>query len=110
MRAFKQRNDIAFAGTAGLICCLLASCVPREMSMTVLIPESLGVMINLVPESYPAEMLSGLLVSLCRLGMMVGTLLAYPLTSGRWAQSRMKWTVVSCGAVQFAALVVFAAG
>ena len=94
LRCLKQRNDFVAGGMAGLIFCLLFSSLPREMSMTVQIPESLGVMINLVPESYPVEMLSGLLVSLSRLGMMLGTLLTYPLTSGRWHQPRLKWAVV----------------
>ena len=76
--------------------------------MTVVIPESLGIMISLVPEAYPIEMLSGLLVSLCRLGMMLGTLLTYPLTSGRWNQPRLKWVTVGCTVVHTAALVVFA--
>jgi len=109
LRCLKQRNDFGAGGMAGLIFCLLFSSLPREMSMTVQIPESLGVMINLVPESYPVEMLSGLLISLCRLGMMLGTLLTYPLTSGRWHQPRLKLAVVVCGVVHTAALVVFAA-
>ena len=108
LRCLKQRNEFVAGGMAGLIFCLLISSLPREMSMTVQIPESLGVMTNLVPESYPVELLSGLLVSLCRLGMMLGTLLTYPLTSGRWHQPRLKWVVVGCGIVHTAALVVFA--
>ena len=107
LRTFKQRNEYAVGGTAGIICCLLLTSLPREMFMTVLIPESLGFMGQLVPETYPIELLSGLLISVCRLGMMTGCLVAYPLTSGRWNQPRLKRVVVGCGAAQIAALLVF---
>ena len=108
-RTFRQENAAAFGGMAGLVCTLLARTPLGDMFMTVLIPESLGMMNNLVPESYPIEMLSGLLVSSCRLGMVLGILLAYPLTAGLWNQRRLKWVMVACSAVFVATLVALAA-
>ena len=108
-RTFRQQNTAAFGGMAGLVCTLLLRITLADMFMTVLIPESLGFMENLVPESYPIEMLSGLLVSSCRLGMTLGTLLAYPFTSGRWNQRRLKWVVVACSAIFVATLAALAA-
>lgn len=108
-RTFRQQNTAAFGGMAGLVCTLLIRTTLADMFMTVLIPESLGFMEDLLPESYPIEMLSGLLVSSCRLGMMLGTLLAYPVTSGRWNQRRLKWVVVACSAVFVATLAALAA-
>ena len=108
-RTFRQQNMAAFGGMAGLVCTLLVRITLADMFMTVLIPESLGVMENLMPESYPIEMLSGFMVSSCRLGMMLGTLLAYPVTSGRWNQRRLKSVMVACSAIFIVALAVLAA-
>merc|ERR1740117_687090 len=61
-RTLKQQNTAAYGGMAGLMCTLLVYRLLAEASMTVLIPESLDFMNYLVPESYPTEMLSGLLI------------------------------------------------
>ena len=108
-RTFRQQNTAAFGGMAGVVCTLLARTALGDMFMTVLIPESLSFMAYLVPESYPVEMLSGLLVSSCRLGGMLGMLAAYPITSGRWNQRRLKAVFVACMAIFIVTLAVFAA-
>lgn len=108
-RTFRQQNTAAFGGMAGLVCTLLARTALGDMFMTVLIPESLSFMVYLVPESYPVEMLSGFLVSSCRLGSIFGMLLAYPLTSGRWNQRRLKAVFVACMAIFIVTLAFLAA-
>ena len=108
-RTLKQQNTAAYGGMAGLMCTLLVYRLLAEASMTVLIPESLDFMNYLVPESYPTEMLSGLLISACRLGTMLSPLLAFPLTSGSWDQRRLKWVTLGCSAVFVAAQAVLAA-
>lgn len=104
---FKQTTD-AFGGVMGLVCCCLARLVLADTFMTVLIPDSLTMMTYLVPETYPTEMLSGLMISSCRFGMMVGVLLAYPVVQGKWNQRRLKYTIVASSAIFSLALVAMA--
>ena len=108
-RTFRQENTYAYGGMVGLVGTLLAQKLVDNMFMTVLIPESLSFMAYLVPESYPVEMISGFLVSSCRLGFMLGTMAAYPLTSGRWNQRRLKHVLVACMAIFIVALAILAA-
>lgn len=103
-----NQSTTAAGGMAGLVCVCLTRILLGDAYMTVLIPESLGFMMTLVPEDYPYQMLSGFVISSCRLGMMVGVLMAYPVTQGRWNQRRLKNIVTGCSAVFVVTLVVLA--